>query len=84
MDFQPLDRPIPTRHVPPALTGGDVDPKIFDISGKRIWVAGHRGMVDGAVVRGLVREKCEILTVAYSEIDLTRQGYCNNKVNAAA
>jgi GDP-L-fucose synthase len=73
VDFPPLDRPIPTRHVPPALTGGDVDPKIFDISGKRIWVAGHRGMVGGAVVRRLAREKCEILTVAHSEIDLTRQ-----------
>ena len=50
-----------------------MDPKIFDISGKRIWVAGHRGMVGGAVVRRLAREKCEILTVAHSEIDLTRQ-----------
>ena len=34
-DFRPLDRPIPTRHIPPALTGGDVDPKIFDITGQR-------------------------------------------------
>ena len=50
-----------------------MDPKIFDLSGKRIWVAGHRGMVGGAIVRRLAREKCEILTVAHSEIDLTRQ-----------
>jgi GDP-L-fucose synthase len=50
-----------------------VDPKIFDISGKRIWVAGHRGMVGGAVVRRLARENCEILTVARSDVDLTRQ-----------
>ena len=50
-----------------------MDPKIFDISGKRIWVAGHRGMVGSAVVRRLAREKCEVLTVARSEIDLTRQ-----------
>jgi GDP-L-fucose synthase len=57
----------------PPLIGGDVDPKIFDISGKRIWVAGHRGMVGGAVARRLARETCEILTVAHSEIDLTRQ-----------
>lgn len=57
----------------PPLTGGPVDPKIFDISGKRVWVAGHRGMVGSAVVRRLAREKCEILTVAHSEIDLTRQ-----------
>ena len=50
-----------------------MDPKIFDISGKRIWVAGHRGMVGGAVVRRLARENCEILTVARSDVDLTRQ-----------
>jgi len=72
-NFQPLDRPIPTRHVPAALVGGDVSSKIFDISGKRIWVAGHRGMVGGAVARRLGREKCEILTVDHRDVDLTRQ-----------
>jgi GDP-L-fucose synthase len=50
-----------------------VDSKIFDISGKRIWVAGHRGMVGGAVVRRLAREACEVLTVARTDLDLTRQ-----------
>jgi GDP-L-fucose synthase len=57
----------------PPLTGDDVNSKLFDISGKRIWVAGHTGMVGGAVVRRLAQEKCEILTVAHSQIDLTRQ-----------
>jgi GDP-L-fucose synthase len=33
----------------------------FDISGKRIWVVGHRGMVGSAVVRRLQSEPCEIL-----------------------
>jgi GDP-L-fucose synthase len=73
VDFPPLDRRIPTRHIPRALTGGDVDPKIFDISDKRIWVAGHRGMVGSAIVRRLGTAGCEILTVAHSDLDLTRQ-----------
>ena len=34
----------------------------FDIAGKRIWVAGHRGMVGAAVVRRLAGENCEVIT----------------------
>ena len=48
-------------------------PELFEIAGKRIWVAGHTGMVGGAVVRRLSRESCEILTAPHSELDLTRQ-----------
>lgn len=47
--------------------------KVFDLSGKRIWVAGHRGMVGGAMVRRLGLERCEILTASRHELDLTRQ-----------
>ena len=47
---------------------------IYDIAGKRVWVAGHRGMVGQALVRRLARENCELLTVARDEVDLTRQG----------
>jgi GDP-L-fucose synthase len=50
-----------------------VPSKVFDVSGKRIWVAGHRGMVGGAMVRRLGRERCEILTASRHELDLTRQ-----------
>jgi len=50
-----------------------VESKVFDISGKRIWVAGHRGMVGAAVVRRLATAGCEILTVGREEVDLTRQ-----------
>jgi NAD(P)-dependent dehydrogenase (short-subunit alcohol dehydrogenase family) len=35
---------------------------IFSLSGKRVFVAGHRGMVGSAIVRRLARERCEILT----------------------
>jgi GDP-L-fucose synthase len=50
-----------------------VESKVFDISGKRIWVAGHRGMVGAAIVRRLATAGCEILTVGREEVDLTRQ-----------
>jgi len=46
---------------------------IFTIEGKRIWVAGHRGMVGSAVVRRLEREDCEILTLDRARADLRRQ-----------
>ena len=45
----------------------------FDLRGKRVFVAGHRGMVGSAVVRRLAGEDCEILTVARSELDLLDQ-----------
>ena len=45
----------------------------YSLSGKRVWVAGHRGMVGSALCRRLEREGCEILTATRSEVDLTRQ-----------
>ncbi|MBK8085084.1 MAG: GDP-L-fucose synthase [Devosia sp.] len=43
------------------------------MKGKRIWVAGHRGMVGSAVVRRLASENCTVLTAKRQEVDLTRQ-----------
>ena len=43
---------------------------IFDLQGKRVWVAGHRGMVGSAVVRRLASESVEILTVPRQDLDL--------------
>ncbi len=45
----------------------------FDLSRKRVWVAGHRGMAGAAIARRLEREPCEIVTAARSELDLLRQ-----------
>ena len=45
----------------------------FDLAGKRVWVAGHRGMAGSAIVRRLARENCEIVTVERTELDLLRQ-----------
>lgn len=45
----------------------------YQLVGKRVWVAGHNGMVGSATVRRLLREECEILTVARSDLDLRNQ-----------
>ncbi len=45
----------------------------FPLEGKRVWVAGHRGMVGSALVRRLSQEPCEIVTVDRATVDLTRQ-----------
>ena len=45
----------------------------YSLAGKRVWVAGHRGMVGSALVRRLESEDCEILTAERSELDLTDQ-----------
>jgi GDP-L-fucose synthase len=46
---------------------------LYPLAGKRVWVAGHRGMVGSAIVRRLAREGCEILTAGRDTVDLTRQ-----------
>lgn len=43
------------------------------LQNKRIFVAGHGGLVGGAVVRRLRREDCNILTVPRAQLDLRRQ-----------
>jgi GDP-L-fucose synthase len=34
----------------------------YPLGGRRVWVAGHGGMVGAALVRRLAHEDCEILT----------------------
>jgi len=45
----------------------------YPLAGKRVWVAGHRGMVGAAVARRLAREDCAVLTAGRETVDLTRQ-----------
>jgi GDP-L-fucose synthase len=45
----------------------------FDLAGRRVWVAGHRGMAGSAIVRRLQRESCEIVTATREELDLLHQ-----------
>ena len=46
---------------------------LFSLSGKKVWVAGHRGMVGSALTRRLAREECQVLTVDRAALDLTDQ-----------
>lgn len=48
-------------------------PYNFDLSGKRVFVAGHRGMVGSAVVRRLAHENCDILVADRHDLDLTKE-----------
>lgn len=49
-------------------------PVSFELAGRRVWVAGHRGMVGSAVVRRLADEPvAELVTATSEEVDLTRQ-----------
>jgi GDP-L-fucose synthase len=47
--------------------------RLFPLKGKRVWVAGHRGMAGSAIVRRLAKEECEIITAGREAVDLTRQ-----------
>jgi len=46
---------------------------VFSLAGRRVWVAGHRGLVGSAIQRRLAREDCDVLTVDRSGLDLRRQ-----------
>lgn len=48
-------------------------PVIFPLAGKRVLVAGHRGMVGSAVVRRLGNAGCTVLTAGRAEADMRRQ-----------
>lgn len=47
-----------------------VSEAVFPLTGKRVWVAGHRGMVGSAIVRRLKTEDCEIITATRADVDL--------------
>lgn len=45
----------------------------YDLNGKAVFVAGHRGMVGSAIVRRLRNEGCTVLTATRTELDLKDQ-----------
>ncbi|HUJ99595.1 MAG TPA: GDP-L-fucose synthase [Stellaceae bacterium] len=49
------------------------EPRRFPLQGRRVFVAGHRGMVGSALLRRLASEQCELLTATRSALDLRRQ-----------
>ena len=51
----------------------DASERIFPLEGRRVFVAGHRGMVGAAIARRLAGAGCEILVAGREALDLTRQ-----------
>jgi GDP-L-fucose synthase len=45
----------------------------YSIKKKKIWVAGHNGMVGSSLLRRLAKEDCDILCAARSDLDLRNQ-----------
>lgn len=45
----------------------------FELKGKSVYVAGHRGMVGSALLRRLAREEVELVTVDRRDVDLCNQ-----------
>jgi GDP-L-fucose synthase len=50
-----------------------VAPLLFPLAKRRVFVAGHRGMVGSALTRRLARSGCAVLTAGRGEVDLRRQ-----------
>jgi GDP-L-fucose synthase len=55
----------------------------FDLTGKRVYVAGHAGMVGAAIVRRLKSEPCTVVTAERATLDLTRQAETERWISAA-
>ena len=49
----------------------------FELKGRTVFVAGHGGMVGGALLRRLASEQVTLLTAGRSEIDLCDQAAVN-------
>jgi GDP-L-fucose synthase len=45
----------------------------FDLTGKRVFIAGHTGMAGSAIVRRLSHEPCTVLVADRRELDFTNQ-----------
>jgi GDP-L-fucose synthase len=56
--------------------------KRYELHGKRVWVAGHRGMAGSAIMRRLAAEGCKCLTATRQELDLRRQADVESWVDA--
>ena len=46
---------------------------MYNLEGKRVFVAGHRGMVGSALMRRLAQEECRLLTADREALDLRDQ-----------
>ena len=55
----------------------------FDLANKRVYVAGHGGMVGSAIVRRLKSETCTVIAAERAKLDLTRQVETEGWISAA-
>jgi GDP-L-fucose synthase len=55
------------------MTDSNGKAPLFDLAAKRVYVAGHNGMVGAAIVRRLKSEACEILSADHAALNLARQ-----------
>ena len=58
-------------------------PLLFDLRGKRVYVAGHSGLAGSAILRRLASEDCELLTADRATLDLTNQEQTENWIAQA-
>ena len=54
----------------------------YNLSGKKVWVAGHRGMVGSAICRQLENEDCNIIKAGRDVVNLVNQAEVNDWMNA--
>ena len=45
----------------------------FNLKNKKIWIAGHNGMVGNSLLKKLTQKNLEIITVDKNNLDLTNQ-----------
>ncbi|MGN7439212.1 MAG: GDP-L-fucose synthase family protein [Alcanivorax sp.] len=55
---------------------------MYSLVGKKVWIAGHRGMVGQALMRRLAFERCDILTINHADLDCRDQAAVNDWVGA--
>ncbi len=46
---------------------------MYNLAGKKVFIAGHRGMVGAAIARRLANENCELVTASRDQLDLRDQ-----------
>ena len=54
----------------------------YTLSGKKIWIAGHRGMVGSSVCRQLKKEDCNIIKAGRDKVNLVNQAEVNDWMNS--
>jgi GDP-L-fucose synthase len=64
---------FPLRAMPGACRARAESNLEYPLRGKRIWVAGHHGMVGSAILRQLALIDCDVITVDRDRVNLTRQ-----------